>query len=488
MSASPRARGRLDQAPRRRGDERGERRAAARASPPGWRAAVSCGARARGRPPPPFRDARAIAERAEQLRDELGLVRGEERRHRGFGGSSGPRASPSARRGRGSDERHQPEQRPQHASAGSADASSRAKRTRANSGKRRPAGTPCAPASRRARSLSPDAAARRGRRSPRASPRAPVTQQLVFPARAVKREVYLPEVETAETRGQTGRRDARRRPAVPAVASRPSSARAAAAPSASEGAAPEGTPDADRHPPSRPLRPFHPRRTSRAASAARSGRSPHSASSRARRRRRAGGSRLPAAAWPPPAGAARPRPRARRAQQRAGARRAVHVLVRAVLRSTHDARTIQRAGSAGNGAPSGRLERVSPRGATSPRERVEWFKTGTQCIRSPCVSREDNEGEGSRDACREGGGEVSVPPRFGRARRGKTTFSKIFELRRREKGALARCVLTVRCAHESAAPRWRAPRPWTSPWGSRRTRGRHLPPKVMQGREHVCEL
>ena len=82
------------------------------------------------------------------------------------------------------------------------------------------------------------------------------------------------------------------------------------------------------------------------------------------------------------------------------------------------------------------------------------------------MSREDNEEERGRGKRVEGGGDVSVRPRaIRRARREENDF---FEKSssgglgagllqhgswRREKGALARCALTVRCAHEKREKR-----------------------------------
>ena len=140
-----------------------------------------------------------VAERAEQLRDELGLVRSEERGQRGFGRLVRTPARVSLGRGavnlQEHDERHQPEQRRatrlRGIGRGLQSRQSHAREQRETQARgnavrfRQPRGG--------------RAVALAGRRelgavgNHRASPRRPeVTEERVFSARAVKREVYLP--------------------------------------------------------------------------------------------------------------------------------------------------------------------------------------------------------------------------------------------------------------------------------------------------------
>ena len=512
--------GRLDQAPRRRGDERGERRgvaADAHRRQGGSRArAVSCerGERAERRLHHLFRDARAlIAERAEQLRDELGLVRGEERRHRGFGGLV--RTPARVALGGGAvnlqehDERHQPEQR-------------RATRLRGVRGCFQPRQTHAREqretqargnAVRFRQPRGERAVALAGRRElgavgdHRASPRGPqVTQQLVFPARAVKREVYLPEV------GNRGRLEAR-----PAEGTRGAAPRF-----------PRWLPAPPRRAPRRRLR-LRGRRPGRHAEDAdrhflrhvlcvRFIRRPDLARGvrgavrqvaaqreqpRPQRRRRA--EAVPAAARRASRGHRQQAQRVQRharvvaAQQRAEVLAgAVHVLVRAVLqkharRADDPARRLRRERRAER--RDAREGLLSARRDVRLEERVEVVQNGHPVHQVALRVTRGQRRRGAEGRVSRGrrGGECSSARVSTRAPRGKRLFRKIFERvvetrERRARPTRADGALRARKARKAPRGGVRLGRGRRRGGRGGRAAGTYLPEGPCEGREHVCEL
>ena len=208
--------GRLDQAPRRRGDERGENRGVAAA--PHRRQSRRCaravsrerGERAKTRLHHLFRDARAlVAERAEQLRDELGLVRGEERRHRRFGGLVRTPARVALGGGAVNLQEHNERVKPEQRRATRLRGIRRGLQPRQPDAREQREAQARGDAVRFCESRGGGAVALAGRRERcairhrRASPRGPeVTEELILSSRAVERELYLPQVGDGGIRGR----------------------------------------------------------------------------------------------------------------------------------------------------------------------------------------------------------------------------------------------------------------------------------------------
>ena len=99
----------------------------------------------------------------------------------------------------------------------------------------------------------------------------------------------------------------------------------------------------------------------------------------------------------------------------------------------------------------------------------KWFRTGTQCIRSPCTYNHVGTGEGGIDAEGRRGGERS------RARGARPKIRRDRDARN-ERGTNADCVCVCERTKSArkAARGGRAPRPRTSRWESRRDARRRL--------------